>query len=160
MHSGRLLREVNATILTLVPKKKNPTTMEDYRPISCCNLIYKSITKILANGLLPGLDDIISANQGAFIPKRSIAKNILLAQEAVNKEKGNSRCTLKVDLMKAYDSVSWDFIIHCLSCFGAPSKYLAWVKECISSRGYTIALNGTLVRYFEGRKGLCQEDGR
>lgn len=133
MHSGRLLREVNATILTLVPKKKNPTTMEDYRPISCCNLIYKSITKILANGLLLGLDDIISANQGAFIPKRSIAKNILLAQEAVNKEKGNSRCTLKVDLMKAYDSVSWDLlfiaylalVLHLSILLGSRNVYLA-----------------------------------
>lgn len=46
---GRLLKEVNATILTLVPKKKNPASMGDYRPISCCNLVYKCITKILAN---------------------------------------------------------------------------------------------------------------
>ena len=45
---GRLLREVYATILTLIPKK-NPTTMGNYRPVSCCNLIYKSIAKILAN---------------------------------------------------------------------------------------------------------------
>lgn len=27
----RLLREVNATIFTLVPKKKNPSTMGDYQ---------------------------------------------------------------------------------------------------------------------------------
>jgi hypothetical protein len=103
--SGRLLRKTNATILTLVPKKKNPTTMGDYRPISCCNLIYKCITKILANRLLPGLDDIISPNQGAFIPNRSISENILLAQELVcdyHKKKGRPRSTLKVDLMKAY----------------------------------------------------------
>jgi hypothetical protein len=73
---------VNATI-TLVPKKKNPATMSDYRPISCCNLIYKCITKILANRLLLGLDNIISSNQEAFISKRSISENILLAQELV-----------------------------------------------------------------------------
>lgn len=38
--SSQLLKEVNATILTLVPKKINPSTMGDFRPISCCNLIY------------------------------------------------------------------------------------------------------------------------
>ncbi|XP_062145358.1 uncharacterized protein LOC133852602 [Alnus glutinosa] len=79
-----LLKRVNTTIITLVPKKKNSATMGDYRPISCCNIIYKCITKILANRLLSGLDDIISSNQGAFIPKMSISKNILLAQEMMN----------------------------------------------------------------------------
>lgn len=106
--SGILLKEVNATVINLVPKKKNPTVMGDYRPISCCNLVYKTITKILANRLLPGLVDIVSNNQWAFIPNRSIAKNIMLAQEFVHdyhKAKGASRCALKVDLMKAYDSV-------------------------------------------------------
>jgi hypothetical protein len=159
--SGRLLRKTNATILTLVPKKKNPITMGDYRPISCCNLIYKCITQILANRLLPGLDDIISPNQGAFIPNKSISENILLAQELVcdyHKKKGRPRSTLKVDLMKAYDSISWDFILHCLSCFGAPFQYVNWIRECISSPSYSIFLNGSLVGYFHGRKGLRQGD--
>jgi hypothetical protein len=47
--SSKLLKRVNATIITLVPKKINPASMGDYRPISCCNFIYKCITKILAN---------------------------------------------------------------------------------------------------------------
>jgi hypothetical protein len=52
---------------------------------------------------------LLSLNQGAFIPNRSIVENILLAQELVcdyHKVKGKPRCTLKVNLMKAYDSVS------------------------------------------------------
>jgi hypothetical protein len=52
--SGILLKEVNSTIITLVPKKRNPSVMGDYKPISYCNLIYKTITKILANRLLLG----------------------------------------------------------------------------------------------------------
>jgi hypothetical protein len=155
--SGILLKEVNSTIITLVPKKRNPSVMGDYRPISCCNLVYKTITKILANRLLPGLPDIISNNQGAFIPKRSIAENILLAQEIVHdyhKSKGTSRCALKIDLMKAYDSVSWDFILHCLVCFGAPKKYVSWVRACITGPYFSVALNGTLLGYIKGKKGL------
>jgi hypothetical protein len=50
--SGRLLKSVNATIITLVPKKVNPSKMGDFRPISCFNMIYKCITKILANRLI------------------------------------------------------------------------------------------------------------
>jgi hypothetical protein len=78
-YSGRLLREANATIITLVPKRKQPSVMSDFRPISCCNIVYKVITKILANRLCPGLNDIVSWNQGSFIPHRSIAENILFA---------------------------------------------------------------------------------
>jgi len=159
--TGKLLREVNATILTLVPKKPNPASMGDYRPISCCNLVYKCITKILANRLIPGLEDVISFNQGAFIPKRSIAENILLAQELVcnyHKEKGKARCTLKVDLMKACDSLNWYYILHCLACCGAPSSNIGWIREFITTPSFSIALNGSLVGYFQGKKGLRQGD--
>jgi hypothetical protein len=57
--------------------------------------------------------------------------------------------------MKAYDSKSWDFILHCLSCFGAPFQYVNWIRECISSPSYSISLNGSLVH---GKKGLRQGD--
>jgi hypothetical protein len=33
---GSLLREVNVTIISLVPKKVNPFAMGDFRPITCC----------------------------------------------------------------------------------------------------------------------------
>jgi hypothetical protein len=79
---GRLLRETNATIITLVPKRKNPSSMGDYKPISCCNVVYKCITKILSNRLRVGLNVVLSQNQGAY-SRRSIAENILLAQEIV-----------------------------------------------------------------------------
>jgi len=108
-----------------------------------------------------GLDEVISSNQGAFVPKRSIVENILLAQELVcnyHRTVGKARCTLKIDLMKAYDSLNWDYVLHCLGCVGAPIVYVNWVKECITSPRFTLALNGTLVGYFKGRKGLRQGD--
>jgi hypothetical protein len=159
--SGLLLKEVNATILTLVPKKINPSSMGDFRPIACCNVIYKCITKIIANRMLPLLGDLVSINQSAFIPNRSIFENVLLAQEIVrnyHKETGKPRCAMKVDLMKAYDSVKWEFMIHCLHCFGFPTKFLNWIKECITSPRFSVCLNGTLVGYFERKKGLRQGD--
>jgi hypothetical protein len=57
--SGILLKEVNATILTLVPKKINPAGMGDFRPIACCNVLYKCITKIISNRMLPFLSDLV-----------------------------------------------------------------------------------------------------
>lgn len=158
---GKLLKETNATILTLIPKKKNASYMSEYRPIACCNVVYKCITKIIANRMIQGLDEVISSNQGAFIPKRGIAENILLAQEVVcdyHKTTGAPRCTLKVDLMKAYDSLDWEYVLHCLKCFGAPGKFISWISACITSPSFTLALNGTLVGFFQGKKGLRQGD--
>lgn len=99
------VKEVNSTILTLAPKKLHPATMSAFRP-SCCHVIYKCITKILADRLLVGLDGIISPHQIAFIPNRCIAGNVLLAQEVVknyHKRGGKPRCTIKVDLMNTYE---------------------------------------------------------
>jgi len=160
-NSGCLLKEVNATILSLVPKKPNSVVMGDFRPIACCNVIYKCITKILSNRMLPLLDVLVGRSQSAFIPGRCISENVLLAQELVrsyHRKEGLPRCTLKVDLMKAYDSVNWDFIIQCLICFGFPLKFTNWIKECITSPRFSISLHGTLVGYFKGGKGLRQGD--
>jgi hypothetical protein len=159
--SRKLLKATNAKIITLVSKKVNPSKMGDFHPISCCNLIYKCNTKILSNRLVSCLEDLISPNQTAFIPNRSIAENVLLAQEVMknyHKGGGKARCTMKVDLMKAYDSVNWDFALHSLCCFGMPGKFVSWVRECITSPQFSVAVNGTLVGYFEGKKGFRQGD--
>jgi hypothetical protein len=159
--SSLLLKEVNATILTLVSKKINPSTIGDFRPIACYNVIYKCVTKIIANRMLPLLGGLVSMNHSAFIPTRSIYENVLLAQEFVrnyHKGTGNPRCTLKIDLMKAYDSVNWEFMIHCLHCFGFLEKFLSWIRECITSPRFSVCLNGTLVGYFEEKNGLRQGD--
>jgi hypothetical protein len=109
----------------------------------------------------PLIGNLVSMNQSAFIPSRSISENVLLAQEIVrnyHKDKGKPRCTLKIDLMKAYDSVNWEFLIYCLHCFGFPKKFVSWIKECVTSSRFSVCLNGSLVGYFEGKKGLRQGD--
>ena len=65
--SGCLLRELNCTIIALVPKVPNRSSMHDYRPISCCNTIYKCISKIIAARIKRCLPDIISSAQTAFV---------------------------------------------------------------------------------------------
>jgi hypothetical protein len=45
-----------------------------------------------------------------------------------------------------------------LQCFGFLDRFLSWIKECITSPKFSVCINGTLVGYFEGRKGLRQGD--
>lgn len=59
-------------------------------------------------------------------------------------------------LIKAYDSLDWEFIRHCLAYFSAPSSFVKWERECITYPWFSVSINGTLVGYFEGRRGLRQ----
>lgn len=79
--SGKLFKQVNNTIISLVPKSSCLNTVGDYRPISCCNVLYKIIAKIMADRLALVLPDIISMNQGAFVKNMSIMENILIFQD-------------------------------------------------------------------------------
>ncbi|KAH0682270.1 hypothetical protein KY289_020022 [Solanum tuberosum] len=58
-HTGKLFRAVNCTTITLVPKVDNPTTVKDYRPIACCTLLYKLISKVLPARLQEVIASII-----------------------------------------------------------------------------------------------------
>ncbi|KAL0386039.1 UNVERIFIED_CONTAM: hypothetical protein Sradi_2998200 [Sesamum radiatum] len=63
------------------PKVQQPTLVAEFRPISCCNVLYKGITKIIVQRMRGLLGSIVPASQNAFVPGRPIGDNILLAQE-------------------------------------------------------------------------------
>jgi len=65
--SGWLLSQVNHSIIALVSKSTNVSSSSDFRPISCCNVIYKVIANILAGWLAHALTYIISPMQNAFL---------------------------------------------------------------------------------------------
>ncbi|KAL0743129.1 hypothetical protein Bca4012_084642 [Brassica carinata] len=112
---------VNATALALIPKKLDARTMRDYRPIACCNTLYKIISKIIANRLKKLLPDLIKPNQSAFIQGRLLLENVLLATEIVkdyHKDSISPRAALKIDITKAFD------------------------KGCISTAAFSINVNG------------------
>ncbi|GJV08557.1 sodium/hydrogen exchanger 6 [Tanacetum coccineum] len=102
--NGTLLKELNHTIIALVPKVSSPARINDYRPISCCNVLFKCISKIIANCIKGSLPHLVSLNQSAFVPGRRISDNILLTQELMHNyhlDRGPARYAFKVDIQKA-----------------------------------------------------------
>ncbi|XP_022894121.1 uncharacterized protein LOC111408611 [Olea europaea var. sylvestris] len=68
------------------------------------------------------------------------------------------RCALKVDLMKAYDSVRWDLLLAVLRVLGFPEGVVEWITECITSTQFSISINGELHSFFAGGRGLRRGD--
>ncbi|KAK3189545.1 hypothetical protein Dsin_029106 [Dipteronia sinensis] len=159
--SGPLLKEINATILALIPKVPNPSKMKDFRPISCCNTLYKIIAKIIANRIMPCLPDIYSLSQSAFVAGRCNGDNILLVQELMrnyHKDASCPRLALKVDLMKAFDMVDWGFLLETLTALHFPPKVIMWNKACLTTLKFSISINGELAGFFSGKRGISQGD--
>ncbi|GJW24118.1 RNA-directed DNA polymerase, eukaryota, reverse transcriptase zinc-binding domain protein [Tanacetum coccineum] len=86
--SGKMLQELNATVISLISKSQNPLKVNDYRPIECCNVIYKCISKVITGRIKQVLGKLININQSAFVAGRQIQDNILLVQELL---KGHDR---------------------------------------------------------------------
>ncbi|XP_021853706.1 uncharacterized protein [Spinacia oleracea] len=108
LQQGKILKEVNHTVITLIPKTKCPKDVSEFKPISCCNTIYKCITKVLFGRLRQVLPDLILENQGGFVHGRYIVHNIMVVQDLVRHygRKGvKPSCLMKTDLQKAYDTV-------------------------------------------------------
>ena len=66
INPGTIPHLLNHTLITLIPKRKNPSLVSDYRPISLCNVLYKIFAKVLANRLKIFLNSVINENQSAF----------------------------------------------------------------------------------------------
>ncbi|XP_026400213.1 uncharacterized protein LOC113296089 [Papaver somniferum] len=104
-HLSKVFNTTNIALRIKVPLAES---VSQYRPISLCNFINKILSKILANRLKPLMDNIISQNQSALSPKKSISDNILLANEAVcavnHHKKKEGIDAIKLDMYKAYDN--------------------------------------------------------
>ena len=63
-------RSLNASFLTLTPKKSNAVNIKDFHPISLVGSVYKLLSKVLANRLRAVLDKLISETQNSFVGGR------------------------------------------------------------------------------------------
>ena len=113
-----LQRFQNHPFIALVPKLNASHTAHQFRPISLCNIVYKIISKILADRLKVLMHKIISPFQSAFGPKRNIQDNTILAHELLHafKSKRGKRgfMLLKIDMEKAFDRMEWSFLLAIL----------------------------------------------
>lgn len=156
-----LSRQVNSTVIALLPKVVGAANLSEFWPISLCNTIYKVIAKIIGARLKRLTPHVVQRNQVGFVKGRLLCENVLLASELVsgfNKPGITTRGCLQIDISKAYDNVDWEYMLNVLEAFDLPPIFIQWITACIASPHYSVAFNGELVGFFPGKKGLRQGD--
>ena len=79
-------RSLNASFLSLIPKKNNALNIKDFRPISLVGSVYKLLSKVLANRLRRVLDNLFSESHNSFVGDRQILDSVLIANECLDRD--------------------------------------------------------------------------
>jgi hypothetical protein len=126
-------------------------------------MLYKLISKVLANRLKRVIPQIISPNQSAFITERLITDNVLVAYEVLHSmnfkmvgKKGYMG--IKLDISKAYDIVEWDYLKSIMQKMGFAEPWIRLIMECARIVTYSVLINGDPQGHIIPTRGLRQGD--
>jgi hypothetical protein len=102
----------------------------------------------------------MSANQNAFIRGRTIHDNFKYVQRAAVYLRKNKipKVLLKLDISKAFDTVSWPFLLDTLRAIGFSALWRRWISLLLSSASSRILLNGQPGRTIKHKRGVRQGD--
>lgn len=158
--NGRLVKGSNSSFVVLIPKRENPTKVNDFRPISLIGCLYNVLAKVLANLLKKVIHLLIPDCQSAFVKGRQILDGILIANELVDdtKRTKNGVAFFKVDFEKAYDSMCWSFLDFMMGKMGFNERWRSWIREYISTASISVLVNGSPTEEFRVGRGLRQGD--
>jgi hypothetical protein len=156
----RSMDKLNNALVVLLPKKVGANCPADFRPITIIHSFAKLISKLLALRLAPRLHELIASNQNAFIRTRSIHDNYKYIQRAavLIRKKRVPMLLLILDISKAFDTLSWPFLLDTLQAWGFGETWLRWIETLLSTATSRIILNGQKGPPIRHLRGVRQGD--
>ncbi|KAE8776883.1 hypothetical protein D1007_50376 [Hordeum vulgare] len=151
------MQRVNTGLIVLIPKKPGAHVVNDFRPISLIHSLMKLFTKILARRLSPKMEFLVNQCQSAFI---SIQENFLYIQNTLRHMYRTKKPSvlLKLDIAKAFDSVSWTYILNMLQARGFGERWREWIAMLLCTSSSRILINGEQSDPIRHHRGLRQGD--
>ena len=125
---------------------KNPQFVPNLRPITLLNVDVKILTRALSIHLKDVLHEIVHSDQQAFIKSRYIGNTVLdfytMAAATLTSDEDSNYIALSLDIEKAFDSVSWDFLYTFMQRIGIPDPFIQWIKILHKGKELRIFNNG------------------
>ncbi|KAK2640829.1 hypothetical protein Ddye_022592 [Dipteronia dyeriana] len=158
--NGSVVKDLNRTFISLIPKVNNVESMKNFRPISFVNSMYKILAKVLANRLRKVLSLVIGESQMTFVKNRQIIDSSVIADEIIHKWKKESEggLVVKLDFEKAYDSVDHRYLDSMMEGMGFGVRWRGWMKDYISTPMISVLVNGSPTSQFGIETGLRHGD--
>ena len=157
----------NDGIIKLLPKKnKDPSLIQNYRPITLMNVDYKLLSSVMAKRLCNVLNSIIHTDQTGFVRGRYIGDNIkdlytILDYVAVGNVEitHDSYALFQLDVRKAFDTTDWQFVSNTLRSFGFPDNFISMFNTLYNSKQIRIRNNNYNSLPIQPTTGLAQGCG-
>ncbi|KAK1698221.1 hypothetical protein QYE76_014918 [Lolium multiflorum] len=151
---------LNHAFICLLPKKDGALTIDDYHPISLIHSVAKLFAKVLARRLTTVIESLISPAQSTFLKTRMIHDNFLYVRNLARSlhRKKKPALLIKLDFARAFDSVSWEYLLDLMQHLGLSSRWRDWIALLLSSTTSAVSLNGATGPPIRHRRGLWQGD--
>ena len=152
--TGKIPKQWLNGIITFIYKNKDKYDINNYRPITITNIIYKIWATVLTNKIKPYLNFLTSEQQNAYKDGRSTIDVLYLLNNQFKNEKTNQLILL--DLSKAFDTINRDLLWAILYERGLPSNLIKIIRMGHQGTKLRPKNNGIIGEKVINNKGVFQ----
>ena len=157
----KLPASLSKGVISLIPKGNKPKDkLDNWRPITLLNSLYKILSKAIANRINKVLPSVVHPDQCGFVKGRYIGECVRTTMDVFDyaKQKQKTGLLLLIDFKKAFDSVSFSFIKKSLHYLGFGETIINWIETLLHNFNGCINHAGNISDYFGIDRGCRQGD--
>lgn len=149
---------VNTGLIKLIPKGQDKMETKNYRPLTMLNTIYKKMAKALAVRIKATINRTVHPMQFGFVQGRSIHEAIWNVLTAVDwaQEQEEEYFMINMELEKAYDRVSWEYILAVARKMGLGYMFVHMVNTLFQNARALVQVNGYVSESFQLARSVRQ----